>query len=267
MKKLNAVLHQLREEAGYTQEELSQMLWVSRVTLANIESGKRDAKDMLSKYRDIFDVREDFIKNWQIKYPKISVKPWNIEKFKELVLYILHKVGMQPNIWKTVLYKLLYFCDFDFYEKTWKSITGISYVKLPRWPAPYRFDEIVNTMIKDKELLSVSWEYKWYVQQRFLPNKIYQKIFSTTELGVIDWVLEHYSNSNASEISEYSHWDIPWKQTEDMEIINYSLAKKREYPYSIIARENKKKQAFAEIRASGMFDDLADEPDLYEDYR
>jgi len=40
-----------------------------------------------------------------------------IEKFKEVLLYILGKVGSKPNIGQTVLYKLLYFIDFNYYEK------------------------------------------------------------------------------------------------------------------------------------------------------
>ncbi len=80
-------------------------------------------------------------------------------------------------------------------------------------------------------------------------------------------VLQNYSDANASEISEYSHEDIPWKETTDMDIIDYDLANKRTYPYSITQREKRKQQAFAEIKASGMYDDLDDEPDIYEKYR
>jgi hypothetical protein len=65
-------------------------------------------------------------------YPEMPVKPANKEKFKELLLYILYEVGMKPNIGKTVLYKLLYFCDFNFYELYGKSITGMQYIKLPK---------------------------------------------------------------------------------------------------------------------------------------
>ena len=36
---------------------------------------------------------------------------------KNLILYILGKCGQRPNIGKTVLNKLLYFSDFNFYEK------------------------------------------------------------------------------------------------------------------------------------------------------
>ena len=41
------------------------------------------------------------------------------------------------------------------------------------------------------------------------------------------------SDWSASAISDYSHNDIPWKATEDGEIINYELAFYRELPYSV----------------------------------
>ncbi|QQS18171.1 hypothetical protein IPL68_06065 [Candidatus Saccharibacteria bacterium] len=41
----------------------------------------------------------------------------NPEKLREVLLYVLGKVGAKPNVGETVLYKLLYFIDFDYYEK------------------------------------------------------------------------------------------------------------------------------------------------------
>ena len=53
-------------------------------------------------------------------------------KFKQVLLYILNKCGQKPNVGKTVLNKLLYFADFNYYEKYFESITGVEYVKLPK---------------------------------------------------------------------------------------------------------------------------------------
>lgn len=267
MKSLHSILQKLREDAWYTQEELANMLGISRVTLANIESGKRDAHDMLSKYRDIFDMRETNIKLGDIDYPEFSVSPGNTEKFKELLLYILYKVGMKPNIGKTVLYKLLYFCDFNFYEMYGKSITGIQYIKLPKGPAPYKFDAIIEEMKEENEILTVDSEYKGYRQQKYMPNRHYQKVFFPQEIEVIKQVLETLSDVNASDISEYSHKDAPRKETKDMEIIEYDLVKKRNYPYSVLQKIQKKQEAQQFAKATWFFNDLANEPDLYEDYR
>lgn len=241
---------------------------VSRVTIANIETGKRpvNAKD-LQQYSEVFDLPVSAIQKGITSVPKLTVKPWNTAKFKELLLYILHKVGMKPNVGKTVLYKLLYFCDFDMYEKYGRSITGMSYIKLPKWPAPYRFDELIQDMKNKNEILTIDATYGGYSQQRLLPNKTFQYVFSPQEHEVIETVLRFLSDANASEISEYSHGDVPWKETKDMEIINYTLATKRELPYSILEQEKKLKENIAILTSSDAFDFLLDEPDLYDEYK
>lgn len=122
-------------------------------------------------------------------------------------------------------------------------------------------------MQKDNELLVMDAKYGGYHQQKIIGNRMYQNIFSAPEYEIINQTLNDLSDANASEISDYSHEDIPRKKTDDMKIIPYDLVKKRTYPYSILEREKKKAQAFAMIRVSGIYDDLADEPDLYEDYR
>ncbi len=45
------------------------------------------------------------------------------------LLYVLNKVGCKYNVGETVLYKLLYFIDFDFYEKYEEQLIGATYVK------------------------------------------------------------------------------------------------------------------------------------------
>ena len=52
-----------------------------------------------------------------------------LKKFKEVLLYILEKVGSKPNVGMTVLYKLLYFIDFDYYEKFEEQLLGATYIK------------------------------------------------------------------------------------------------------------------------------------------
>ena len=70
---------------------------------------------------------------------------------------------------------------------------------------------------------------------------------------------------NASEVSEYSHGDIPWKATPDMEVIDIDLANHRMYPYSAKAREEKLEQDKYNFSNNPAFSFLLDEEDLYED--
>ena len=59
------------------------------------------------------------------------------------------------------------------------------------------------------------------------------KKMSAAEKEIIDRVIERFSDWSASAISEYSHQDLPWKATEDGEIIDYELAFYRESPFSV----------------------------------
>ena len=54
---------------------------------------------------------------------------FNLEKFKTVVHYLIAKCGLKDNVWRTVLYKLLYFSDFNFYELYEKALTGEKYIK------------------------------------------------------------------------------------------------------------------------------------------
>jgi hypothetical protein len=51
-----------------------------------------------------------------------------------------------------------------------------------------------------------------------------------------------------------------------MDVIDYNLVKNREYPFSSLVRQKKKKEVQDFAKMSGFFDDLINEPDLYEDY-
>ncbi len=69
-------------------------------------------------------------------------------KFKQTFLYILSRCGQKPNIGKTILNKLLYFADFNFYEKNGEhSITKASYIKMPFGPVPSVMDGVIFEMI------------------------------------------------------------------------------------------------------------------------
>ena len=57
--------------------------------------------------------------------------------------------------------------------------------------------------------------------------------FTEDELDVIDAVIEKLSNMNATQISEYSHGDMPWRAAEDYEIMKYSFVFYRDPKYRV----------------------------------
>lgn len=164
---------------------------------------------------------------------RVSIPEINPEKFRNVLLYILEHSAGKPNVGETVLNKLLYFCDFNFYEIYEEHLTGAQYRKLPFGPVPQKLDSIITQMIESGMLQRIKTEFKGFPQTRFLPLvKADLTRMSAAEKEVIDRVLERFSDWSASCISEYSHNDMPWKATDDGEIIDYDLALYRELPYS-----------------------------------
>ena len=148
-------IQQLRKKNDLTQEFLASELGISRPTYVQIEQGEREltiseAEKLASIFGIVFD---DFVRGKdssakvemtkgakKIKEEKqemrISVPQKNLEKFKEVLLYVLSKVGGKPNVGEAVIYKLLYFIDFDFYEKFEEQLIGATYIKNHYGPTP-----------------------------------------------------------------------------------------------------------------------------------
>ena len=250
-KKLGENIKILREQHGITQQKLADLLGLSRPTVSQIEIGERKlSADELIKLAGIFNISVEYLlglkKEPQIiikkterkerpKYQvRINVPQKNVKKFKEVLLYILNKVGSKPNIGETVLYKILYFIDFDFYEKYEEQLIGATYIKNNYGPTPVEFRKIVEKMIDDGEIIKVESTYFEYPQTKYLPvRKADLAKLKANEVEVIDDILNRLSDMNASQISEYSHNDVPWLTTENQGIIEYESVFYRTPSYSV----------------------------------
>ena len=147
---------------------------------------------------------------------------------------ILDRVGSKPNIGETVIYKLLYFIDFDFYEMYEEQLIGAAYQKNTYGPTPVQFAKIVEAMIAHGEIERTKREYHGYPQMRYSPLREPDlSMLRGHEIKVIDKVLNRLSDMNAAQISEYSHGDIPWLTTDDNAIIEYESVFYRTPQYSV----------------------------------
>ncbi len=244
-------IRQFRESRELSQEALAKLLGVSRPTLSLIETGERKVSaEELKKLSDIFGVPVDAFFD-EAKEPRIVVAEAaseyksaqseiridiprkNLAKFKEVLLYVLGRVGAKPNVGETVLYKLLYFIDFDYYEQFEEQLIGATYRKNKYGPTPLEFRKVAEGMIKAAELQKLPDKYFNYPQTKYLPlrNPDLSRL-SGREIGVIDRVLERLSDMTASQISAYSHNDVPWLSTEEGGFIKYESVFYRTPAYS-----------------------------------
>jgi len=242
---------ELRKQKGLSQDDLAKSIGLSRSSLAQIELGNRglDVTELqrisqtlqfsldsflspdylLTIEKNETENNEEAKKEIRISVPKLQVN-----KFKNVLLYILERCAGKPNIGETALNKLLYFCDFNYYELYEEHLTGARYKKLQFGPVPQRLDGILNQMIEKDELKRIKTEYHGFPQTRYLPlvNADLQQL-SAAEKTVIDNVILQMSDWSANKISDYSHKDMPWMATTDGEYIKYNLAFYRELPYSV----------------------------------
>jgi hypothetical protein len=87
------------------------------------------------------------------KITSLGAPTFNAEKFEQVLHYIIYKTGNSDNVGKTVLFKLLYFCDFNNLEKYKEYLTGETYLKWKQGPAPVHFDSAVESLKNKKAIL------------------------------------------------------------------------------------------------------------------
>ena len=153
-----------------------------------------------------------------------NIMQTNLDKMEQVLHYIIHEVGHLPHVGKTVLFKLLYFCDFDYYEMHEEILTGEQYMKQELGPAPVHFDEVIESLRTKERILEVQANFHGHPQAKHISlDEPDVSLLSAKELEAINETLERLSSMNATQISAYSHLDIPWKVTEDKEMIDYEL--------------------------------------------
>lgn len=159
---------------------------------------------------------------------------FDLDKFKAVVHYIISKCGLKDNVGKTVMHKLLYFSDFNYYEIYEESITGEKYIKKPQGPFPVHFIDATNEL-KDEGKIQIRREarnnhFRYRCSSQSCPDL---SLLGDDELELIDDVIDRLSNLYSDEFSEYSHGDLPWRLAKNDKELNYEAVFYREPEYSV----------------------------------
>jgi transcriptional regulator with XRE-family HTH domain len=234
-------IFKLRQSTKLSQEEFAKFIGVSRPTFDLIENDKRALKPAeLQKLSQVFEVSAlDYQEGVEINTPIPLLKTDPLYKFKQVFLYVLTRCAAKPNVGKTVINKLLYFADFNYYEKYWESITGVDYIKMPRGPVPQVMDAVIAQMEKEHQIKQMEIPYFQYMQQRIIPLVSPDlTAVNGQEMVEIDEVIKKYGDWNAEKLSERSHGDMPRKATKkEGGVISYGLVGYRDEIYAVTQRD------------------------------
>src|SRR3989338_1219606 len=148
------------------------------------------------------------------------------EKYQNAILYLCRKLNGHVR-GKKKLAKLLYFADFDLYEKNQKSITGDVYRAFPMGPVPSALEEITAEMAVKKTLGIEQVEER----EGYNPTEVYTcfaepdvSVFDDEEKKMLDRIVVKYGHLNGKQLEELSHAEAPYIGTELRKEIPYELA-------------------------------------------
>ncbi len=219
-----------RKALGLSQQAVAAALGVSRPTYIAIERGERKPTPQERLIlADLLNVSTESVetetKRGAVTVPDLAVREVpkeHVEKFKQTLLYILNKVGSRPNIGQTALYKLLYFIDFDYYEKYEKPLIGAKYIRNTYGPTQVSFVKIIKDMEGAGQLVTVKSKRFAYDQTKYVPAVNPDvSVFNGQELQHIDDEITRLAHLSARELSDLSHIDTPWRAAGEKQSLNY----------------------------------------------
>jgi len=236
-------IQQQRAKYNMTQGYLASELGISRPTYVQIERGERELTiSEAKKLAALFDMSlESFLAENKSEPDvrivgkkkvsqkanedmRINIPQEKAEKFEQTLLYILAKIGGKPNIGQTVLYKLLYFIDFDYYEKFEEQLIGAKYIKNHYGPTPVMFAKFIERLEKKGKVEKIKSKFYKHEQTKYLvnPNEALNlSALSAQELAHIDWEIDRLGDLTATQISALSHLDTPWVSAKDRGPLEY----------------------------------------------
>ena len=148
------------------------------------------------------------------------------KKYQNAILYLCRKLKGEVR-GKKKLAKLLYFADFDLYEKVQKSITGDVYQAFPMGPVPLTLEKITVEMAK-KKMLGVEQVEE---HDGYNATEVYKcltepdlSVFDKEEKNMLDRIVIKYGHLTGKQLEELSHAEAPYIGTELRKEIPYELA-------------------------------------------
>lgn len=147
-----------------------------------------------------------------------------IGKYREVILFFLEHVPRE-TIGKLKLMKLLYFADFDHFERHEKPLLGETYLRWDNGPMPRSAEKVLKNM-QEQKIITIGKERLPTLHDRevYSANRAYDpKAFSPEEIETLHHVAAKWKHHTGTEIKNATHGDPPWIATAKDKTIDYNL--------------------------------------------
>ena len=150
----------------------------------------------------------------------------NQKKYKNVILFFAQRI-QNGTLGKLKIMKLLYYLDFDFFEKYNTSITGDEYLRFDNGPVPRMAEKFLKEM-KDKEIKITNRKVaNGYNDQQHIEALVKDfdvNIFEKEELLMLEEIANKWEKFTGTEMKNASHGEAPWIATKPNEVIDYNLS-------------------------------------------
>ena len=203
-------VEKIRSARGLTQEQVADVLGVSRATYINVTTGKRDlTTSELEKLSAYFNV----------PIPELFDQPRNCDKFRQMYFFILRH--FKEGVPKTKLAKLLYLADFSYFYDNLLPMSGVRYIRREYGPVADIFFEMTDDLYDRGKIDIKPLDYTLMINATTIEFE--DSLLSDEEKKLLDKICTFWKDRRTSEIVNFTHEQKPWKMCRDGEYIPYSL--------------------------------------------
>ena len=148
----------------------------------------------------------------------------NEKKYKNAILFFAKKI-QNGTLGKLKLMKLLYFLDFDFFEKYGRPVTGDEYLRFEYGPVPRMGEKMLKKMSGSEiRITKRKVAYGLNDQMHIEALKDFDlSVFTKEELLMLEEVADKWERFAGTEMKNASHGEAPWIATKPNDIIDYNL--------------------------------------------
>ena len=222
---MTTTIKELRMEKGVSQQELADLLWITRQTFSKLENWKIDPTLWQAvKISEFFGV--DVVKFLPWDTQTTAPKEIDWEKYKQIIKNFI-KYGSDDDwkITKTKLAKLCYLLDFARYYYNLESITWLEYRRIQQWPVPDLYFWAIEELQQEESIVVESKGKANLIENIEQPQ---DDKLSLDEMNLLKKIAKKWKNKNTQEIVEFTHQQLPRMICEDKEIIPYDLITQEE---------------------------------------
>ena len=215
-------IKEFRIEKGFSQEQISKVIGVSRPTYTAIEAGKQElSAEEIQKIAKFYSISVDELLSGEIS---------DFEKYKHMILaYLRMDISNKEGgkVPKTKLAKLLYLADFAWFYENLKSMSGMQYRKLTYGPVPDEFFRALDELANDGK---INIEPKTEGEKEMLlisePESNKNEKLSTLspkEVDLMEKIAKKWKDKKTNEIVNFTHNQQPYLLCRTDELIPYEL--------------------------------------------